>query len=541
MRRPFHHDGGFNWIATSPGLESGDTPEQPNRSSVILYEDGSPLAESHAPHAHIRTQGGGRYSHWGREIHFSSSDNSDPNANGRDYLARKEPNRVFEAGQFRRRIEPSEGQVDSIFCRCPVCLGLDHEVLFPSFHGEFVNGEYDGCAVCRFQTIVICRGCGAVFRNPVIPTLNQTHYQLPGNWDPVLFQDRFQRLADQIAPRVALAPGALYLDVGAGPGWLAETLRIFYPQMRTVLLEPSLAVATAIKRSGRDDVVIPSYIHDATLPQNAFSLISCCGVDYLFQNHRRDMAHICELLNEEGVFYIERNVFIEQKAYCQFPIRDLEDMFGPNNMMNLWLGRDQFVDYVNQFVDVFDVIDYVSDVAPDIIARPNQMRGVFGRKRRSERVGGSAPRNWYGDHILALRAKVKESSLADLRALAGDGIRKVAVSGSEPEVTALLALIQECGLFEVSRVEVAPVGQGGRDMGWLDDTLEVDGYLIASVEDQNRYLAQLRRAGLGGKALPCFRRGVSLFAGTTGDSGPLQIKAFLPHLIATLKTEEGER
>lgn len=48
-------------------------------------EDGSPLGAAHATHAAIEREGQGRYSHWGDTLWFSTSDGSDPNANGRAY------------------------------------------------------------------------------------------------------------------------------------------------------------------------------------------------------------------------------------------------------------------------------------------------------------------------------------------------------------------------------------------------------------------------------------------------------------------------
>jgi len=57
-------------------------------SDLVLLENGTPLGPAHSAHAEIRTQGGGRYSHWGaRTIYFSTSDNSDPRTNGREYNA----------------------------------------------------------------------------------------------------------------------------------------------------------------------------------------------------------------------------------------------------------------------------------------------------------------------------------------------------------------------------------------------------------------------------------------------------------------------
>jgi hypothetical protein len=53
------------------------------RSSLRLFESGRPLGPSHALHYQIRRDGGGKYSHWQSRLLFSTSDNSNPNDNGR--------------------------------------------------------------------------------------------------------------------------------------------------------------------------------------------------------------------------------------------------------------------------------------------------------------------------------------------------------------------------------------------------------------------------------------------------------------------------
>ncbi|MFA7158406.1 MAG: hypothetical protein WC299_03800 [Kiritimatiellia bacterium] len=58
----------------------------PGRSKIILLEDGKPLGPAHTAHIETAAKGLGRWSHWGaRGIQFSSSDNSDPRTNGRQY------------------------------------------------------------------------------------------------------------------------------------------------------------------------------------------------------------------------------------------------------------------------------------------------------------------------------------------------------------------------------------------------------------------------------------------------------------------------
>ena len=82
-------DSGVAFINLEQKLrEIGDTAEAPERSPVILYEDGKPLGPAHSVHEDIAKFGHGRFSHWARVgFIFSTSDNSDPRTNGRKYCA----------------------------------------------------------------------------------------------------------------------------------------------------------------------------------------------------------------------------------------------------------------------------------------------------------------------------------------------------------------------------------------------------------------------------------------------------------------------
>lgn len=62
--------------------------EDDDRSPVVIYEDVQPLGPPHSNFADISTLGAGRFTHWRRQgITFSTSDNTDPNMNGRRYWA----------------------------------------------------------------------------------------------------------------------------------------------------------------------------------------------------------------------------------------------------------------------------------------------------------------------------------------------------------------------------------------------------------------------------------------------------------------------
>jgi ABC-type polysaccharide/polyol phosphate transport system ATPase subunit len=77
---------GFCWRVDLADLPiEGDGPETPSQSDFILCEDGRSLGSGHADHEMIRNAGRGLFSHWGKQLFFSSSDNSDPRNNGRKY------------------------------------------------------------------------------------------------------------------------------------------------------------------------------------------------------------------------------------------------------------------------------------------------------------------------------------------------------------------------------------------------------------------------------------------------------------------------
>jgi 2-polyprenyl-3-methyl-5-hydroxy-6-metoxy-1,4-benzoquinol methylase len=81
--------GGFGWaIKTSDLFAEGDTVGLPLRSSLQIFENGVPLGPPHSDHASIRELGGGRFSHWGEWLYFSSSGNLPPGRNACSYVLR---------------------------------------------------------------------------------------------------------------------------------------------------------------------------------------------------------------------------------------------------------------------------------------------------------------------------------------------------------------------------------------------------------------------------------------------------------------------
>lgn len=77
-------DGGFAY-KIGYVLPGGDSNEFPTVSVLRIFENGVELHPAHSQHADIRDFGKGRFSHWGTTLYFSTSDNTDPVTNGREY------------------------------------------------------------------------------------------------------------------------------------------------------------------------------------------------------------------------------------------------------------------------------------------------------------------------------------------------------------------------------------------------------------------------------------------------------------------------
>lgn len=88
LKKLFHHEIGLCWTITLMDLKNiADNGEDPNHSTLLLYEDDKLLQPAHANHENICILGGGRYSHWNKKLYFSTSDGSDPNTNRCIYRA----------------------------------------------------------------------------------------------------------------------------------------------------------------------------------------------------------------------------------------------------------------------------------------------------------------------------------------------------------------------------------------------------------------------------------------------------------------------
>jgi len=84
----YEHDSGNMYVfRPRPLIDSEELLE--SGGNLYLYEDGLLLwPAGNTGHDQISSTGKGRYSHWGKIVFFSSSDNSHPGENGRTYMAK---------------------------------------------------------------------------------------------------------------------------------------------------------------------------------------------------------------------------------------------------------------------------------------------------------------------------------------------------------------------------------------------------------------------------------------------------------------------
>jgi len=97
----FGQQGPRGWSINLPAeLEPlTDNHRAAHRSPLILLEDDKPLGKGHHLHELIFEEGGGRYSFWNGNLFFPTSDNSDPNSNGRTYSVVRTDADIWERAQ----------------------------------------------------------------------------------------------------------------------------------------------------------------------------------------------------------------------------------------------------------------------------------------------------------------------------------------------------------------------------------------------------------------------------------------------------------
>ncbi len=279
----------------------------------------------------------------------------------------------------------------SLFFSCHMCGSYDSEILTPAF---LADGSF-----CNFQKIVICKKCGLVYKNPVIPELNKLVYDKYSWGDGSIFQKRISSLASYLSEFLENIQPKTILEIGPGPGWLAMSLHKLLPNSKYVLFEPSEEVALLTKKNLPDLTVIPTSLEEAFVREGFVEFVLVCGVDYLFPDLRRAIEKIYTSLSRDGYIYIERNVFVDTEAYAWFPIKTFKDLFGQNALMTTWFAVDQYKQFLNLFFDIVSERSYLHDETDGYKCVIN---GYLCKKKKMEDEYYCGETSWYSSNLASL-------------------------------------------------------------------------------------------------------------------------------------------
>jgi SAM-dependent methyltransferase len=188
---PFAHHDGHCWSSPLSGAAS------PDRSTLVVYEDGIPLGPARSHPDNVRTWGGGRFTHRGERVLFSTTDTSDPNTNGRAYTFSFAPwlfrlvgrRRSFTPGNHQRRnTTPEQLKEDVAYAaHCGRCYRAEAQRFLPALEGKRVLEVGPGI---NFGCVMALACYGMV---PLVADL----YLAP--WEPAYHRRFYADLADELA------------------------------------------------------------------------------------------------------------------------------------------------------------------------------------------------------------------------------------------------------------------------------------------------------------------------------------------------------
>lgn len=295
-----------------------------------------------------------------------------------------------------------------------MCGSYDSEVLTPAFLN---TGE-----TCNFQQIVICKKCGLVYKNPVIPEVNKLVYRQEDWGAGENFKRRAKDLTEYLDSFFGDVKPKTVIEVGPGPGWLALELKKVLPDCKYIMFEASESVAKLAKSNVPDAVVIPSSIGDVNFSQGFASLVIACGVDYLFPDFRRNINSIYRSLSDEGHLYIERNVFVESEAYNRYKIETYRNLFGQNELMTTWFAVDQYREFLKLRFEIVSENSFLLDKVDD---NSSVIYGFLCKKKKISAEFYAGNETWYEKNLMSLRRLKASAPNGGVKGADGLDMRKI--------------------------------------------------------------------------------------------------------------------
>jgi SAM-dependent methyltransferase len=354
LRAPFLPNEGYCWTVHLPGLgHVADSPETPQRSPLMLYENGVPFVEPHVPHQYIRTEGGGLFSHWQDALFFSTSDNSDPNTNGRRYsytVSRdfyRPPSRVWSNS---RPINLSQRDTSPEAIVTDVAYALDVGRNILGWLREF--GEVRGKVILEigpginFGPILFLACYGAI---PVVAD----RFLAP--WDAEYHPEFYRHLRDELRrqdPKLDLRPIDALLDSGA-----------YCPEILSRV------------ESGTESM---------NLDSNSVDIVISNAVLEHLENHALAFSQLYRI-TKPGGWGIHQVDFRYHRSFDR-PLEHL--LLSPSDFERAAGAFRDYGTYLRPFdmVDLFSAAGFeVRDLRPNLFASPEYLQDILPRLRKARK------------------------------------------------------------------------------------------------------------------------------------------------------------
>jgi 2-polyprenyl-3-methyl-5-hydroxy-6-metoxy-1,4-benzoquinol methylase len=312
------HEAGLCWQVDLPAdIAQGDGAGNPARSTLLLFENGQPLGPAHADHNRIRVRGGGIYSHWGRRLYFSTSDNADPTqperrlslrASRRAHGESAEPEQVRPSLLDRlapelRHLSPSL----SLDFLATAPRTADDRIQMLERKVEYLLDElYAAKSQLRHLT-------------PLSPTLRKLQeYQIGTfdfQWGKLPYHDQFMsnpawrgRAADDLCARLnrprEWLRGLRVLDCGCGPGRHAWTFASLGASVTAFDTSPTAVAAARRETMEFANVAVEQHnILDPLPYHQEFDVVWCYGVVHCTGDTYRALSNIAAAAKPGGMLY----------------------------------------------------------------------------------------------------------------------------------------------------------------------------------------------------------------------------------------------
>jgi hypothetical protein len=198
LPRPFTHVRGNCWSCQLPQLSGlGDDDNHSERSTMLLFENERYLGPPHSQQNYVKSIGRGWYRHWKDSVYFSTSDNSDPNANGRKYsystsewLYNRRSGAPVNLRSLRSSFEAVRSDVEYALAGSKY-VDAAHKVGVDSFAGIPVLELGPGFN-CSWAILLASHGARPIVADPY-----------PARWNQLYHPRFFELLRD----RIAVEPG----------------------------------------------------------------------------------------------------------------------------------------------------------------------------------------------------------------------------------------------------------------------------------------------------------------------------------------------